>query len=137
MADVIRKVTYYKVMVSQRPGEAHRILNQLKEAGINLLAFTGFPRGQRAQLDFIPENAAAFQRFAQKTGLAISEKKVGFLVQGADRVGAVADVIAPLAEAGINITALDAVSAGEGRWGAIFWVKPEDVRKVARILKAS
>jgi hypothetical protein len=26
------------------------------------------------------------------------------------------------------------VTAGEERWGAIVWVKPEDVRKTARLL---
>jgi hypothetical protein len=36
----------------------------------------------------------------------------------------------------VNITALDAVAAGEGRYGAILWVKPTDVRKAAKVLGA-
>jgi hypothetical protein len=35
------------------------------------------------------------------------------------------------------MTALDAVTAGAGRYGAMFWVKPRDVAKAARILGAS
>ncbi|MFQ5842535.1 MAG: hypothetical protein ACE5I8_08870, partial [Thermodesulfobacteriota bacterium] len=63
--------------------------------------------------------------------------KTGFLIQGDDRVGAVADIMAKLAGAGINVTALDAVTAGFGRYGAILWVKPRDVNKATQVLGAS
>lgn len=62
--------------------------------------------------------------------------KTGFLIQGEDRPGAVAELIAKLAEAKINVTAYDAVAAGEGRYGALLWVKPQDVQKAARVLGA-
>jgi hypothetical protein len=39
-----------------------------------------------------------------------------------------------LAAADINITAMDAVSAGAGRFGAIFWVRPQDVTRTAKLL---
>jgi len=39
-----------------------------------------------------------------------------------------------LAEAKINITAMEAVCAGQGRYGAIFWVKPRDVKKAVKAL---
>jgi len=39
-------------------------------------------------------------------------------------------------KAGVNITALDAVAAGGGRYGAILWVKPAEVRKAAKALGA-
>jgi hypothetical protein len=42
-----------------------------------------------------------------------------------------------LADAGINITAIDAVAAGGGRYGAILWVKPAEVRKAAKALGAT
>jgi hypothetical protein len=31
---------------------------------------------------------------------------------------------------------MDAVTAGAGRYGAIFWVKPKSVAKAARLLRA-
>ncbi len=137
MPDTIRKVAYYKIETPNKPGEGARVLSVLKEAGVNLLAFTGFPRGRRAQIDFIPEDDAAFKKAARKGGLKLSPKKFGFLVQGEDRVGAVADLVSKIAEAGINITAIDAVVAGEGRYGALLWVKPQDVAKTARLIGAS
>ncbi len=72
-----------------------------------------------------------------KAKLKARPKKTGFLVQGEDRPGAVAASLQKLAEANINVTAVDAVSAGNGRYGAILWVKPLDVKKAAKGLKAS
>ena len=135
--DTIRKVDYFSMEVPHKPGVAAQVLNTLKEEGIDLLAFTGFPSGRRAQLDFIPVDSSAFTRAAKRAKLAINPRKTGFLSQGPDRVGVVADLVSRLADAGINVTAIDAVCAGEGRYGAIFWVKPPDVAKAARILGAS
>jgi hypothetical protein len=54
MPDTIRVVDYFYLMVPDKPGERVRVLNVLKEAGVNLLAFSGFPGGRRTQLDFFP-----------------------------------------------------------------------------------
>lgn len=138
MPDSIRKVDYYYTMVSDKPGEAARILKALHEAGINLIAFSGFPEGaRRAQLDFVPEDSAAFTKAARKAGIKLSPRKSGFLIQGEDRPGALAELTGKLAEAGINITAVDAVCAGEGRYGALLWVKAADMRRAAKALGVS
>ncbi|HYK91017.1 MAG TPA: hypothetical protein VE398_19755, partial [Acidobacteriota bacterium] len=50
------------------------------------------------------------------------------------RMGAVADIIGKLAAANINVTAIDALCAGSGRFGAILWVKAPDVRKASKAL---
>ena len=47
------------------------------------------------------------------------------MVQGEDRPGALADSLKHLAEHGINVTGIDGLSAGEGRWGAILRVDPK------------
>src|SRR5512147_1682433 len=65
----IRKADYYTMKVSQRPGAGARLLAAMKAAGVNLLAFTGFPTGGGAQVDFIPENGAKFRQVAKKAGL--------------------------------------------------------------------
>ena len=137
MADTICKVAYYKTDVPNKPGEGARLLGALKDAGVNLLAFSGFPNGRRAQVDFIPEDEAAFKKAAREAGLKLSARKSCFLVQGEDRVGAVADILSTLAGAKINVTALDAIVAGGGRYGVILWVEPQDVRKTARLIGAS
>ncbi len=137
MADLVRKIAYFKATALNRAGQGARVLGGLKDEGVNLLAFTGFPRAGKAQMDFIPEDAAAFKKAAKKLGLKVSLRKTGFLVQGEDRVGAVAELAAKLAATKINIIAMDAVSAGGGRYGAILWVKPQDLAKTAKALGAS
>lgn len=137
MADSIRKVDYYKVLIPNGKGEGARVLSAFGDEGVNFLAFTGFPRGRRAQLDFVPEDAAAFRRAAKRAGIKIAGKKTCFLIQGRDRAGAIAGIASTLASAGINIVALDGLAAGNGRYGAILWVGPRDVAKAAKALGAS
>ena len=134
MSETIRQVDYYYTMTPNKAGEACRALDALKGAGINLLAFSGFPSGRRAQLDFIPEDPAAFVQAARKAKLKLSPRKTGFLIQGEDRPGAICEVLAKLAAARINVTAVDAVCAGEGRYGGILWVKPPDRKRAAKAL---
>jgi len=136
MPDIIRKVDYFTVSAPNKVGEGVRMLEVLRDANVNLLAFSGFPRGGRAQIDFIPENMMALKDAVKRAKIKLSAKKTGFLIQGEDRVGAIVDTLGKLAEAKINVTALDAVTAGEGRYGVIFWVKPKDVAKTAKLLGA-
>ncbi len=137
MADSIRKVDYFKVGIPNRKGEGARVLTALRDEGVNLLAFTGFPRGGRAQLDFVPEDAAIFRKAAKRAGLKIAGKKSCFLIQGDDRAGAIAGFAAKLATAGISVIALYGLGAGNGRYGAILWVEPKDVAKAGKALDAS
>jgi hypothetical protein len=133
--DTVRKVEYFVTEVSNKPGEAARVLDAVQ--GVNLLVFTGFPSGRKSQVDFIPEDATAFKDAAKRAKLKVKAKKGGFLVQGDDRPGAVAELMRKLAESKINVTAIDAVAAGNGRFGAILWVKPTDVNKAAKTLGAA
>jgi hypothetical protein len=136
MSDPLRKVDYFYVMVPNTAGQAAKILSGLAEADVNLLAFSGFPSGRRAQLDLIPEDSAQLKRAAKRLGLKLSVRKTGFLYQGEDRVGAMTGILSTLADARVNVTAVDAVTSGDGRFGAIFWVKPQAVAKAAKLLGA-
>jgi hypothetical protein len=137
MADTVRLVEYFYVMVSQKPGVGAALLGELRQAGVNLLAFTGFPSGRGAQVDFVPEDAAAFRAAAKKAKWKVTGPKRALLLEGDDRPGAIADVMQKLAGAKINVTAIDALCAGAGRYGAILWVAPRDVTKAARTLGAA
>jgi len=137
MGDIIRKVPYFAMDVPNRPGEGARVLGALADAGVNLLAFSGFPSGRKAQLDVIPEDVALFKSAVKAAKIKTRPQKIGFLVQGDDRKGAVSDHLKTLAERKINVTAIDAVSAGAGRYAAILWVAPRDVNKAAKVLGAN
>jgi hypothetical protein len=137
MADTVRGVEYYYVTVPDAPGEGQRILSALKERGVNLLAYLGFPLGGgQSQIDLVPDDAESLKEAAQQAGVTLSEAKRAFLVQGDDRVGAVSDTTAKLAEANINVTAAAAVGAGSGRYGMILWVAPADYERASGALGA-
>jgi hypothetical protein len=132
----IRKADYYTLKVSQRPGAGAALLAQMKAAGVNLLAFTGFPERGGAQVDFVPENGAKFRKAAKKAGLRVSGRKTVFIARGDDRVGALTGILDKLAKARINLVSLSAVTAGKRRYGMIFWVRKADVGRTARLLGA-
>jgi hypothetical protein len=134
MAERVRVVDYFYTMVSNKPGEGARALRVLSDAGVNLLAFSGFPAGRQAQLDFIPEDARAFREAARRAKWKVTGPKRVFLIEGDDRVGAGAELMGRLADANINVTAIDAVCAGGGRYGVLLWVPPRDVRRAAKLL---
>jgi hypothetical protein len=136
MADTAQRVEYFSIEVPDKPGEAFRVLQALVSAGINLLACKGHQVGERAHIEVVPGDTATFTATAAKAGLAFKATKSGFLIQGEDRAGALAQNLHKLAGAGINVTGIEAMSAGAGRWGAILWVKPEDVSRAASALDA-
>jgi hypothetical protein len=122
MADRVRKVNYCYMTVPARAGQGANVLGQLKDAGVDLLAFTGFPtKAGKAQIDLIAQDMPAVRRVAKKNDWRLSANKKGFLIQGGDKPGAVP---------------ADAVAAGQGRYGMLLWVKQKDYARAARALKA-
>ena len=136
MPDTVRLVDYFYVEVPDKPGEGARALSHLRGAGVYLLAIHTFPKGRRARVDFVPSDPAAFKAAAKAAKWKVVGPKRAFLIQGDDRVGAMVEYFAKLGGAKINVTAMDALGAGAGRFGAIVWVKPRDVNRAAKVLGA-
>jgi hypothetical protein len=136
MPDIVRKVEYFSVFVPNKPAQAFSVLSTLVSADINLLGCTGVQRGRRAQIDVVPDDPERFRRVVKKAGLDFKPEKSGFLIQGRDRPGALAEHLRVLGERAINVTGIDSLSAGDGRWGAIIWVENDAVRRAARVLGA-
>ena len=134
MADATRLVDYYYTMAPDKPGEGVKLLRLLRDARVNLLAFSAFPSQRKSQADFIPAEPAAFVAAAKAAKLKVKGPKKVFLIDGDDRVGALAEVLGKLGAAKINVTAVDGICSGVGRFGALLWVKPKDLRKAAAAL---
>ena len=138
MAESVRRLDYFVITVANKRGEGARLLQRLAQEGVNLAAFTGFPGASgKAQLDFVPENPDAFRAAAERLKLRARAPKTVFLIEGDDRSGAMADLLERLAGARVNVTAVNAVAAGSGRYGALLWVKPKDVDQAAAVLGAA
>ncbi|MFI5224272.1 MAG: hypothetical protein ACHQX3_08560 [Nitrospirales bacterium] len=133
MADLIRTAQYYKVQIADKPGTLAGALAPLREAGVNLLAVHAFPRSRRTQVDVVPEDPATFKNIAKMHKLKVQGPKTCLLVDGDDRPGALEDLVDRLGSAKINMIAVTGLAAGQGRFGAILWVKPGDVKKAAKV----
>lgn len=135
MAHEIQRVDYFYTTVQDRPGEALRFLSQLREIGINLLAFTAIPVGLlQTQLTIFPEDTPRLEEEGRKGGFKLDGPHPAFLVQGSDVPGAVMGLHERLYEAGINVYASTGVSGGQGAFGYILYVRPEDFQAAAETL---
>ena len=134
--DTVRRVDYYYTTAPDKPGEGARVLGVFRDAGVNLLAFHAFPSARRTQLDFVPQDGAAFVAAAKAAKIKLSKPKAVFHFEGDDRVGAMAGILGKLAAAGINATASEAVCTTSGRFAGLLWVEPRDVKKAAQALGA-
>src|ERR1700694_4096016 len=104
MPTTIRKVSYAYVTAASKPGEAARILQALRDANVNLLAFTGFPQGRnKAQIDVVTDDLDRLKDVARGQKWKLSRIKRAFLVQGTDDVGAAVAPLARIGTAKINV----------------------------------
>jgi hypothetical protein len=125
------------VTTASKPGEAARMVQALRDAKVNLLAFSGFPQGRsKAQIDVVTDDLDGLKEVAGGQKWKLSRIKRVFLVQGTDEVGAAVAPLAKIATANINVIAADAIAAGEGRFGMIFWVEARNYHRAAKLLDA-
>ena len=137
MADEIRVVEHYSASILNKVGEGARVLGALRDSGVNLIAFWGYKHGAgRAQLEFIPEDSAIFVAAAKQAKLRL-RKSTALFIHGEDRPGAIADILAKLAEARVNVAAVQAVCGGAGSYGTIVFLPEAAARKAATVLSAA
>jgi hypothetical protein len=138
MPNTVRKVSYAYVIAASKPGEAAHILETLRDANVNLLAFSGFPQGRnKAQIDVLTDDLDGLKGIARGQKWKLSRIKRAFLVQGTDEVGAAVAPLARMGTANINVIAADAIAAGDGRFGMIFWVDARNYNRAAKLLDAA
>ena len=109
------KLDYYSVIVPNKPGKGLHVLNALKEAGVNFVAIWGYPLGKnKSRIDLVPEDAALLKKAARQLKIDLGKKRTAFHITGEDHPGAVADVLAKLADKKINVEATQALCAANG-----------------------
>jgi hypothetical protein len=127
MATSIRSVEYFHTTVRDRPGEGFRLLSQLAEIGIELLAFSAVPMGPLyTELTVFPTDSGKLTREGRRAGLELDGPHPALLAQGDDVLGALAGIYERLAAAGVNVYASTGVTDGRGGFGQIFYVRPEE-----------
>jgi hypothetical protein len=131
----IRRADYFYFSVRDRPGEAYQLLTHLAAGEVNLLAFSAVPLGpERAQLTLFPDRVEQLAAYAEKTGLVLDGPHPAILIQGDDKLGALADVHSRLAMSKINVYASTGVTDGSGAFGYILYVQPRDIEEALAAL---
>lgn len=135
MAFRIRRVEYFTATVLDQPGESYKLLSQLADLGLNLVAFTTVPVGPlQAQLTIFPEDPLRLVDAARKAALVLDGPHPALLVQGDDELGALANIHATISEADVNVYASSGVADGRGSFGYVIYVRPEDYERAATAL---
>ncbi len=136
MGYTIRRVYYYNTTVHDRPGEAYKLLAILADRGIYLHAFTAVPVGaQETQLALFPEDHLMLAHEAKQTGLPIEGPHQAILVQGDDELGALVEIHMRLFESNVNVYAASGVADGQGSYGYIIYVRPEEIARAVEALQ--
>lgn len=137
MAATVRCVDYFYVTVADRPGEAYKLLAEFASAEVNLLAFGAIPVGPTdTQLTVFPESTGRMANTIERLGLTIHGPHSALLVQGDDQLGALVDIHRTLSDASINIYASNGVTDGQGGYGYVIYIRPEDLNRAADLLDA-
>lgn len=133
----VRAAPYYYARVESDPDAAYTWLAELASAEVDLLAFSAVPYGpDHVELTLFPVDREALER----SGLARGQQLIGpyqaLLIQGDNRLGALAELHQELRESGVNVYASTGVTDGEGRYGYIVYVQEKDFDAAARVLNA-
>jgi hypothetical protein len=135
MAYTIRRVDYYYASIRDELGAAYRVLAQMAELGVSLLAFTAVPSGpDRAQFALFPADPNRLLAEASAAQLPLDGPYHAFLVQGDDELGALASVHEQLFHAGIDVYASAGVTDGRGAFGYVVYVREDQVEQAAGAL---
>jgi hypothetical protein len=135
MAFRIQRAEYFTTTVQDQPGEAYKLLSQLADLGLNLVAFTAVPVGElRTQLTIFPEDPLKMADAAKKAALVLDGPHPALLVQGDDELGALARIHAKLYESDVHAYAASGVADGRGSFGYVIYLRPEDFERAVTTL---
>ena len=129
MGHTIRQVTAAVMQVDDEVGVLHSVLCVLRDAGVNMLAISS-QRRQGTALMAISEDIDAIRKLASQSGVHLQTRPV-FLIEGNDRVGALCDITKSVADAGINIEDVAALSASR-RYAAVLTFADADLEAAAK-----
>jgi prephenate dehydratase len=127
-----KRVTYFKTKVEDKPGALLALTKDLKAKNLMLTGLKGFGQTGAGEVLVIAKNPEKL-RNTWKNASILVEEGTAFFISGTDKTGALIPGLEAIANAGINITAIDAIAVG-GRFGSLLFVAPADVDKTVQAL---
>jgi len=132
----IRRVAYFYTTLRDRPGEAYRFLAELATSDVHLHAFGAMPLGpDRSQLTIFPERVEKLAAVAERIGLVLDGPYPAILVQGDAKLESLAAIHERLYGVKINVYASTGVTDGEGQFGYLVYVAPNDIEAALAALE--
>ncbi|MBI4565671.1 MAG: hypothetical protein HY716_13335 [Planctomycetes bacterium] len=125
--------TEFIVSFPNRPGELNKVLEAMAKAGVNVLAFCGWPEGEGSKVSFVPDHDEKARKTLSSAGLNARESTV-VCFTGPSGQGSGTKLTSKLAKAGINIEVSYATTVGEGEALAVLGVK--DVEAALKAIEA-
>ena len=81
-----------------------------------------------------PENEDQLAGIAERMGLVLEGPNHALLIQGDDSLGALVDIHRKLYDAKVNVFSSNGVTDGQGSYGYVLYVRPEEFEEGARAL---
>ena len=123
----------FSIELEDRPGALAALSGKLQEAGINLLGLWGYGgHNDSGKLYCVPKDAKEFRAFAEAEKLKF-EEGVTIYISGADEGGALVESLELIAQAGVNVHAIQAVTV-KGEFGCFIWADAEDWDTISQML---
>lgn len=136
MAQAIRRFNYHHVILRDGRQTATGVVAAVCRAGIRLTAWSSFPHmGGGTQLDLVAENTSLLARSLESMGLAVSDRKSGFLLRMEGGACEASAAMEKLERAKIDVVSVQAMAMRDGSCGALLWVRAEDVERAGEALK--
>lgn len=128
-----QRLPCFKITIEDKPGTLLAIAKILKEKNVGLIGLKALEsQPGQSVVYLLPKNPDKLRRALKSSGVAFDEGS-SFFVKGADKTGVLVKTLAAIADAGVNLSATDAIAAG-GSYGALFHVAPADLEKTAKAL---
>jgi len=131
----VKKIVVHCVEVEDKPGGLQSLLAQAASANVDFQCFAAFSAGGgKGQIYLSTKDEGALKACAEKTGIETTAA-AGFIISGDDKVGAVAEALKGLADAGINGVA-GAAMVCDGSYRILVVVNAADGEAAAKALGA-
>jgi hypothetical protein len=98
----VKRITVHCLEIEDKPGSLQKLLAKVASANVDLLCFAAFSAGGgRGRLYLSAKDPQSLETCMQAVGIEASAA-AGFIISGGDEVGAAAESLKGLADAGIN-----------------------------------
>jgi len=133
MAATWKTMTYFAFGLPNRPGELARFMEQLKAADIDLVGLWGYAEGEEnPRISCAPIDADACRSYLKDLGFELEEGRTLYF-SGENQPGALVETLEKIAEARINIEAIETVASG-AMFGCFVWTAEKDWEALRSLL---